>query len=176
MQAIDKYVEETFNTTDPDKKTMREKVLTAVKSNMQAVEKEIQTSSTNQNVEEQRLKLLNGGKDVLFEWLDANRPPAQIFENDVFAKFARGWEDEFFADMKALNVLSPDVLTRVSEYVPEIVEYIQKIIANGYGYESNGSVYFNVVAFRESPTHHYAKLVPEAVGDLKALQEGEGMF
>lgn len=26
-----------------------------------------------------------------------------------------------------------DVLTRVSEYVPEVVSYVQKIIENGYG-------------------------------------------
>lgn len=29
--------------------------------------------------------------------------------------------------------MPPDVLTRVSEYVPEVVEYVQKIVDNGYG-------------------------------------------
>ena len=71
-------------------------------------------------------------------------------------------------------MLPPDVLTRVSEYVPEVVVYVQKIIDNGYAYESNGSVYFDVPKFSSSPEHHYAKLVPEAVGDLQALAEGEG--
>lgn len=32
-----------------------------------------------------------------------------------------------------LQVLPPDVLTRVSEYVPEIVEFVKKIVSNGYG-------------------------------------------
>lgn len=41
-------------------------------------------------------------------------------------------------------------------------------------YESNGSVYFDVVKFSSSSEHTYAKLVPEAVGDLSALAEGEG--
>lgn len=41
-------------------------------------------------------------------------------------------------------------------------------------YESNGSVYFNTAKFDSDPKHSYAKLVPEAVGDQKALQEGEG--
>lgn len=42
-------------------------------------------------------------------------------------------------------------------------------------YESNGSVYFDTAKFDSNPKHSYAKLVPEAVGDQKALQEGEGM-
>ena len=35
-------------------------------------------------------------------------------------------------------------------------------------------MYFDVNKFSTSPNHHYAKLVPEAVGDLQALAEGEG--
>ncbi|WAR01867.1 SYCC-like protein [Mya arenaria] len=41
-------------------------------------------------------------------------------------------------------------------------------------YESNGSIYFDVGAFSSKPDHYYAKLVPEAYGDMKALKEGEG--
>ena len=36
--------------------------------------------------------------------------------------------------MKALGVRPPDVLTRVTEFMPEIVTYIQKIISNGLAY------------------------------------------
>lgn len=41
------------------------------------------------------------------------------------------------------------MLTRVSEYIDEIVEMTQKIIDNGFGYESNGSVYFDTNKFME---------------------------
>ena len=43
-----------------------------------------------------------------------------------------------------------------------------------FRYESNGSVYFDTMKFASSTEHEYAKLVPEAVGDLDALAEGEG--
>lgn len=71
-------------------------------------------------------------------------------------------------------MLPPDVLTRVSEYVPQIIKFIEKIISNDLAYESNGSVYFNVSEFDKRENHHYARLVPEAYGDTKSLQEGEG--
>lgn len=74
--------------------------------------------------------------------------------------------------MAALNVLPPHAVTRVSEYVPEIVAFIEQIIKNNYAYESNGSVYFDVTQFMKK--HRYAKLLPEAVDDLSALAEGEG--
>jgi cysteinyl-tRNA synthetase len=55
---------------------------------------------------------------------------------------------EFLEDMDALGCRRADVLTRVSEYLPEIVSYVQRIIDNGMGYESNGSVYFDTSRFR----------------------------
>jgi hypothetical protein len=77
----------------------------------------------------------------------------------------------------------PDVLTRVSEFIQPIIVYIQKIIARGLAYESNGSVcvlaacvllllsimkrffrsYFCTKDF--SKTHCYAKCSPSSVGN-----------
>lgn len=74
--------------------------------------------------------------------------------------------------MQLLNVKPADVLTRVSEYVPEIVAFVEKIIQNGYAYESQGSVYFDVGAFKKQ--HNYAKLAPWAAGHGELLEEGEG--
>ena len=68
-------------------------------------------------------------------------------------------EASFFGDLEALNCLPPDVTTRVTDYVPEIIEYIEQIMSNGYCYESNGSVYMDIGAFR-SAGHDYPKLEP----------------
>lgn len=62
----------------------------------------------------------------------------------------------------------------MSDYIPEIIAYIEKIISNGLAYEANGSVYFDVNTFDKRDNHHYAKLVPEAYGDAACLAEGEG--
>lgn len=77
-------------------------------------------------------------------------------------------------DMEALNVEMPNVLTRVSEYIPEIVDFIKKIESNGFAYESNGSVYFDIEKFKQ--THSYPKLDPSKINDEEALKEGEGVL
>lgn len=41
-----------------------------------------------------------------------------------FNELGRTYEAEFFDDMAKLNVALPDVITRVTEYVPEIVAFI----------------------------------------------------
>ena len=73
-----------------------------------------------------------------------------------------------------MNIRPPTVITRVSEYVPEIIDFIKKIIENGYAYEANGSVYFSVDKFSKCDGHTYAKLEPINVGNEELLAEGEG--
>ncbi|GBP43426.1 Cysteine--tRNA ligase, cytoplasmic [Eumeta japonica] len=120
-----------------------------------------------------KCELLNSAKDPISDWLD-NKFGDSVKDNGIFTTLSRHWENEFHRDMKSLNVLPPDILTRVSEYIPQIIQYIEKIIENGLAYESNGSVYFHVNEFDNREKHHYARLVPEAYGDVRSLQEGEG--
>ncbi len=87
---------------------------------------------------------------------------------------ASRYEKEFLDDMDTLGVRTPDVLTRVSEYVPEIIAYVEKIIANGYGYASNGSVYFDTAKYLNDGHHDYGKLAPSKVGNARAQEEADG--
>ncbi|XP_066998786.2 cysteine--tRNA ligase, cytoplasmic [Anabrus simplex] len=159
-------------TTDPDKKCMLEKMLGKMTTAVEMLEAAIKEKDKIK-MEEARKSLLKEARDPLSEWLDGKHG-ASVTDNSIFSKLPRHWEAEFHHDMDALNVLRPTVLTRVSEYIPEIIAYIEKIIQNGLAYESNGSVYFDVGGFDSRNNHHYAKLVPEAYGDAKSLQDGEG--
>lgn len=99
--------------------------------------------------------LLESSRDLLADWLD-RLLGSQVTENHIFFNLPKLWEEEFHRDMEALNVsrwggaggplllrithplcgiqvLPPDILTRVSEYVPEIVAFVEKVISNGYG-------------------------------------------
>jgi len=90
-------------------------------------------------------------------------------------ELSRRFEAEFHEDMQNLHVAPPDVLTRVTEYMDEIVRYIQTIVDKKLAYASNGSVYFDVAAFDASSEEmNYCKLEPEQINNAKLLAEGEG--
>lgn len=88
---------------------------------------------------------------------------------------AQYWEREFFKDMGRLRVRPPDTLTRVTEFLPEIVAFVERIIKNGFAYESEGSVYFDTGAFERAGGHEYPKLQPGSKGNKDLLEEGEGI-
>jgi len=115
--------------------------------------------------------MLKYGRSVLAEAIDSEKK-ATVSDHSIFRAHAERFEIEFWEDMRTLNIRDPDVVTRVTEYVEDIKAYCQQIIDNGYGYVSNGSVYFDSAAFNK--THDYAKLEPKSAGDQAKLEEGEG--
>lgn len=171
--ALQPFAAKLKETTDPDKKQMLERLERAVTRAAEPLEEAVRASLAGEELDGRVQVLLAEAKDLLSDWLDSTHG-SEVTDNSIFSQLPKFWEAEFHKDMEALNVLPPDVLTRVSEYVPEIVDFVQKIMDNGYGYASNGSVYFDTVKFANSEGHCYGKLVPEAVGDQRALQEGEG--
>ncbi|KAJ1799281.1 cysteinyl-tRNA synthetase [Coemansia sp. RSA 2399] len=117
--------------------------------------------------------LLSASEDVVVLWLD-RQFGSTVTEHRIFRDLAVFWENDYFEDMDALNVRRPHVLTRVSEYIPEIIRFVQRIIDNGYAYESEGSIFFDVAAFDGNNGHFYAKLEPTAKGNEGRQKGGEG--
>jgi cysteinyl-tRNA synthetase len=128
--------------------------------------KQIEQYSTSKTIDYQLVK------DVLSNWLDHEKGHL-VTDQKISKEFASFWENDFFIDMDSLKIKRPDILTRVSEYVPEIIEFCNQIIKNGYAYEVNGSVYFDIAKF-SADGHDYAKLAPWSAGNMKLVQEGEG--
>ncbi|HET6872799.1 MAG TPA: cysteine--tRNA ligase [Sporolactobacillaceae bacterium] len=77
---------------------------------------------------------------------------------DIANRFIR----EYKSDVKALNVKEADVNPRATETMPEIIEFIEKLISKGYAYESGGDVYFRTKKFDE-----YGKLSHQSIDELK---------
>ncbi len=119
-------------------------------------------------------QVFHGAEEILLPYLDSlYKETIDTSDQTIFTDLTKHMEGEFFDDMDALNVLRPDVVTRVTEYVPQIVGFVKQIVDKGFAYESEGSVYFDIAAF-EKAGNPYARLRPESRNDKSLQEEGEG--
>lgn len=54
--------------------------------------------------------------------------------NQSWQSLTKHYEDEFFRDMDLLNVSKPVMTCKVTEYIPQIISFVQKIVDNGGAY------------------------------------------
>ena len=66
--------------------------------------------------------------------------------------------------MEALNVLPPSIEPHASGHIIEQIELVKQILANGYAYESQGSVYFDVEKYNKE--HRYGILSGRNIEDM----------
>ncbi|KAH8942530.1 hypothetical protein BDL97_14G105600, partial [Sphagnum fallax] len=111
-----------------------------------------------------------GIADILASHLDV-KGKASVTDHAIFRSHSARYEREFMEDMKSLGVQDHDVLTRATEYIPEIIEYVQVILNHELAYVTNNSVYFDTKAFST-----YGKLNPWAVGSSELASESESNF
>lgn len=71
----------------------------------------------------------------------------------------------FHQNMEDLNVLPPSIEPRASGHIIEQQQMIESIVKNGYGYEANGSVYFDVDKYNKE--YNYGKLSGRNLEDIK---------
>jgi L-cysteine:1D-myo-inositol 2-amino-2-deoxy-alpha-D-glucopyranoside ligase len=75
----------------------------------------------------------------------------------------------FLAEMEALNWLPPDRFPRATQHVPQMLDLIGQLVANGHAYPAAGHVYFSVASW---PTYgELSKLWREEMLPL-ALERG----
>ena len=78
---------------------------------------------------------------------------------------AQYYANRYHAAMDALNVLRPSIEPLASGHIIEQIELVQKILDRGYGYVSNGSVYFDVRKYQED-THRYGCLSGRVIDEM----------
>ncbi|KAI2641569.1 tRNA synthetases class I (C) catalytic domain-containing protein [Hypomontagnella submonticulosa] len=119
-------------------------------------------------------QVFKGADEILLPYLDSlYKETIDTSDQSIFTDLTRFMEGEFTDDMDALNVLRPDVVTRVTEYVPQIAKFVERIVEKGFAYEAEGSVYFDIAAF-ERAGNTYARLRPDSRNDRALQEEGEG--
>jgi len=84
----------------------------------------------------------------------------QIEPMEIVQRYTVG----FHTILKQFNNLPPSIEPTATGHIVEQIEIIKTIIDNGFGYEVNGSVYFDVVKFNE--TNDYGKLSGRNLEDM----------
>ncbi len=101
-----------------------------------------------QNITDVEDKIINRAKEK-------NRDPLELAEE------YQGKADELFTQ---LGILDADIYPKVSDHIEEIIEMVQKIVENGYGYISKDGVYFRTSKFKS-----YGKLSGQ---NLEKIRKG----
>lgn len=57
----------------------------------------------------------------------------------------------FLSDIKALNILTPDVICRATDHISDMIDLIRRIEANGHTYMAGGNLYYDVSTFADYP-------------------------
>ena len=81
-----------------------------------------------------------------------------ISVKEVTEKYIKG----FFEDIESLNISDDIVRPKVTENMPEIIEIIKKLIDEGFAYEKDGNVFFEVKKFEK-----YGSLSNQKIDELE---------
>ena len=100
--------------------------------------------------------------------MDMQAAKEKITPMEVAQKYSNG----FHAMMRTFNTIEPSIEPRATGHIPEQIEMVQAIIDNGYGYEKDGSVYFDTVKFYEKEKI-YGDLSGRKIEDLIAASRDD---
>jgi len=65
------------------------------------------------------------------------------------AEVTQKYIDAFHVDLRTLNILPAEVYPRATRHIPEMLDLIARLLAKGFAYEKDGSVYFSIERFKE---------------------------
>ena len=79
-------------------------------------------------------------------------------------EIAQHYSNRYHDAMAALNVLPPSIEPHATGHIIEQEQLVKEILANGYAYESNGSIYFDIEKYNKD--HHYGILSHRNLDDV----------
>lgn len=79
-------------------------------------------------------------------------------------EIAQFYTNRYHNAMRMLNVLPPSIEPHATGHIIEQEELVKEIMANGYAYESNGSIYFDVAKYDKD--HKYGRLSGRNLTDM----------
>jgi len=103
---------------------------------------------------------LEGDADEGEDKISKKAKLAKLEPMEIVQKYTVGFHDV----MRALNILPPSIEPTATGHIIEQIELVKIIIAKGYAYEVDGSIYFDVEKYNTS--HNYGMLNGRNLDDL----------
>ncbi len=72
-------------------------------------------------------------------------------ENKTPLEIAKHYTELFFEDLKALNIETPEIICKATDHIPEMLKYVEKLMENGYAYETSTAIYFDISKLDKYP-------------------------
>ncbi len=57
----------------------------------------------------------------------------------------------FFQDLESLNIETPEIICKATDHIQEMLEYVEKLVENGYAYETSTAIYFDISKLDQYP-------------------------
>jgi cysteinyl-tRNA synthetase len=88
---------------------------------------------------------------------------AALKEHKTAQEIANHYLDVFQIDLKKLNIISPNVWSKATKHIKEMIELVEKLTKKGYTYETSDGIYFDTSKFKD-----YGKMALLDKENLKA--------
>ncbi len=72
-------------------------------------------------------------------------------EHKTPLEIAEHYTKLFFDDLKALNIETPEIICKATDYIPEMLEYVKELVEKGYAYEASTAIYFDISKLDKYP-------------------------
>lgn len=78
-------------------------------------------------------------------------------------EIAKYYTEVFMKDFGRLNIGVPEIVCKATDYINEMITYVEGLVGNGYGYETDDGIYYDISKFKD-----YGQLSGNTLEDLKA--------
>lgn len=77
----------------------------------------------------------------------------------------------FMNDIKALNIQIPEIISKATEHIPEMIDFVKGLEEKGYGYETSDGIYFDIQKFKDYGKLSRANLEEQIAGARVEVNE-----
>ena len=70
----------------------------------------------------------------------------------------------FFKDMERLNIEKPEIIAKATEHINDMLDFVKKLVENGYAYETSKAIYFDISKLDKYPVLSNRNLYDQIAG------------